>query len=66
MVTLFYLCSGISEIEEAMKKAPAESRQRVMESLIAGSVCEKLVPNKQIHISTDQMTSSCMHLLGKI
>lgn len=66
MVTLFYICSGISEIEEAVKEAPAENRQRVVESLITGGVCEKLLPNKHIHVSTDKMTSSCMHLLGKI
>ncbi|KAM7386876.1 hypothetical protein PAMA_009484 [Pampus argenteus] len=54
------------EIEKAMKEAPAESRQTVVENLISGGVCEKLLFHKHDHFSKDEMTSSCMHLLGKI
>lgn len=48
-----------------MKEAPAESRQRVVEGLISGGVCEKLLSYKYAHVSKDKITSSCMHLLGK-
>ncbi|KAM9346725.1 uncharacterized protein ABDE67_013366 [Symphorus nematophorus] len=51
------------EIEKAMKEAPAESRQTVVESLISGGVCEKLLYHKHDHVSQDKITSSCMHLL---
>lgn len=46
-----------------MKDIPAEQRQRVVESLISGDVCEKLLTYKQV--SEDTMKSSCMDLLGK-
>lgn len=46
-----------------MKDVPAERRQRVVESLISGDVCEKLLTYKQV--SKDKMKSSCMDLLGK-
>ncbi|XP_078017607.1 uncharacterized protein LOC144458627 [Epinephelus lanceolatus] len=51
------------EIEKALKEAPAESRQTVLEKLIIGGVCEKLLSYKHSHVSKDKMTSSCMHLL---
>lgn len=54
-----------SEIEKAMKEAPDESRQTVVENLITGGVCEKLLSYKHDHDSKDK-TASCMHLLGKI
>lgn len=49
-----------------MKEAPAESRQTVVENLISGGVCEKLLPYTHDQVSEDKMTSSCMHLFGKI
>ncbi|KAF1379490.1 hypothetical protein PFLUV_G00176590 [Perca fluviatilis] len=51
------------EIEKAMKEAPDESRQTVVENLITGGVCEKLLSYKHDHDSKDKTTSSCMHLL---
>lgn len=54
------------EIEKAIKEASTESRQRVIESLINGGVCEKLLSYKHGHASEDKMTSYCKHLLGKI
>ncbi|KAM6913903.1 uncharacterized protein PEZ65_014408 [Lycodopsis pacificus] len=51
------------EIEKAMKEAPAESRQTVVENLISGGVCEKLLSYKHDDVSMDKMTSSCVHLL---
>ncbi|KAA8585091.1 hypothetical protein FQN60_003785 [Etheostoma spectabile] len=52
-----------SEIEKAMKEAPNESRQTVVENLIAGGVCEKLMSYKHDHDSKDTMTSSCVQFL---
>lgn len=46
-----------------MKDVPAENRQRVVERLINGDVCEKLLTYKQV--PGDKMKSSCMDLLGK-
>lgn len=48
-----------------MKEATAESRQRVIESLISGGVCERLLFYKNKHSPKD-MKSSCVHLLGEI
>ncbi|KAE8283189.1 hypothetical protein D5F01_LYC18590 [Larimichthys crocea] len=53
--------TAAQEIEKAMKETPAESRERVVESLIRGGVCEKLLSNR--HVSQEKMASSCMHLL---
>lgn len=49
-----------------MKEAPADSRQTVVKSLLSGGVCEKMLSYKHDHVSKDKMTSSCMHLFGKI
>lgn len=46
-----------------MKDVPAEKRQRVIEKLISGDVCEKLLTYKQV--PEDKIKSSCMDLLGK-
>lgn len=46
-----------------MKEAPVENRQTVVESLISGAVCEKMLPSKLV--SKDKITSSCMRLLGE-
>ncbi|GLD69103.1 uncharacterized protein AKAME5_002041800 [Lates japonicus] len=46
-----------------MKEAPAESRQTVVENLISGGVCQKLLSYKHDHITKDKLTSSCNHLL---
>ncbi|KAF7654114.1 hypothetical protein LDENG_00073850 [Lucifuga dentata] len=51
-----------NEIEKAMKEAPAESRQKVIESLISGGVCERLLFYKNNHLYK-HMKSSCIHLL---
>lgn len=48
-----------------MKEAPAESRQRVVERLISGDVCERPPFHSHGALSRDIMTSSCKHLLGK-
>ncbi|KAM7372003.1 hypothetical protein PAMP_009202 [Pampus punctatissimus] len=55
--------TAAQEIEKAMKEAPAESRQTVVENLISGGVCEKPLFYKHDHFSKDEMTSSCMQLL---
>ncbi|KAF3700188.1 Centriolar coiled-coil protein of 110 kDa Centrosomal protein of 110 kDa [Channa argus] len=52
-----------SEIEKAMKEVPSDSRQKVVENLISGGVCKKLLSYQQDHVSMDKMRSSCMHLL---
>lgn len=46
-----------------MKDVPAEKRQRVVEKLISGDVCEKLMTNKQV--PEDKIKSTCLDLLGK-
>lgn len=46
-----------------MKDVPAERRHRIVESLISGDVCEKLLTSKQV--PKDKLKSSCMDLLGK-
>ncbi|CAK6964734.1 hypothetical protein PFLUV_G00176590 [Scomber scombrus] len=51
------------EIEEALKETPAESRQAVIEHLISGGVCDKLLSYKHGQSSKDKMTSYCIHLL---
>lgn len=50
-------------IEKEVKDIPNESRQRLIENLISGDVCEKLVSSRQV--PGDKMKSSCMDLLGK-
>ncbi|TNN85501.1 hypothetical protein EYF80_004134 [Liparis tanakae] len=55
--------TAAQEIEKAMKEAPAESRQTIVENLISGGVCEKLLSYKHDHVSMAQIKSSCMHLL---
>ncbi|XP_011602243.2 uncharacterized protein isoform X2 [Takifugu rubripes] len=49
-------------IEKEMKDVPAEERQRVVEKLISGDVCENLLTYKQV--PEDKIKSSCMDLLG--
>ncbi|XP_078140697.1 uncharacterized protein LOC144539473 [Centroberyx gerrardi] len=51
------------EIERVMKEAPAEGRQRAVESLISGDVCERRLFHKHGDLSKDKMASSCKHLL---
>lgn len=45
-----------------MKDVPAERRERVVESLISGDVCEKLLTKQ---VPEDKMKSSCLDLLGQ-
>lgn len=54
------------EIEKAMKKAPAERKQTVVENLIRGGVCKNLLSHKHDHNTNDKLMSSCRHLLGKV
>lgn len=49
-----------------MTEAPAGSRQRVVENLLSGGVCDKLLSYKHVHVSKDKRTSPCAHLFGKI
>lgn len=51
------------EIEMATKEAPAENRQKLVESLISGAVCEKIPPSKLV--SQDKLRSSCISLFGE-
>ncbi|AWP18920.1 Hypothetical protein SMAX5B_020886 [Scophthalmus maximus] len=51
------------EIEKAMKKAPAERKQTVVENLIRGGVCKNLLSHKHDHNTNDKLMSSCRHLL---
>lgn len=53
------------EITKAVKEASEDSRQTIVENLISGGVCEKLLPSKHQHLSKEKLTTSCMHLLGK-
>lgn len=45
-----------------MKDVPAERRQRVVESLLSGDVCEKLLTTQ---VPDDKVKSSCRDLLGQ-
>lgn len=47
----------------ATREAPAENRQKLMESLVGGAVCEKIPPSKLI--SQYNVRSSCMSLFGE-
>ncbi|KAJ4931698.1 hypothetical protein JOQ06_010138 [Pogonophryne albipinna] len=51
------------EIDNAIKGAPAENRQTVVENLLNGGVCEKLQTLKHDLVSQENMISSCKHLL---
>ncbi|CAB1422109.1 unnamed protein product [Pleuronectes platessa] len=55
--------TAAQEIEKAMKQTSAESRGTVVENLISGGVCEKLMSNKHDHHTNDKLLSSCSHLL---
>lgn len=51
------------EIGMATRESPAENKQKLMESLIGGAVCEKMPPSKLA--SPDHLRSSCVNLFGE-
>ncbi|KAM9394259.1 uncharacterized protein KZ484_005330 [Pholidichthys leucotaenia] len=50
-------------LERAIKEAPAASRKAVVEKLLSGELCEKLVSHNHDQISKDKLASSCAFLL---
>ncbi|KAM4531543.1 uncharacterized protein PAE49_023708 [Odontesthes bonariensis] len=50
------------EMDKAMKEVPAGRRHTVLEKLLRGQLCDKLLTYNHPHVPKEKMKSSCKHL----